>query len=126
MRRVVFAVVGLALGIGACALGLVFTSPLPRRAVRGHALRPGLPVVTAEAAPDAPARSQRTPRAAGGVTSGSAVRLPPSGTQEAGTGFWLTKSSGTRHNNAKCRYDETSNGRPCGPTEGRACRVCGG
>ena len=103
MRGVVFAVAGLALGVGAYALGLAFSSPQPRGAATGHVLRPGLPVFTAEATPGAPARPQETPRAVDGVTSGTDVRLLPNGTPEAGTNFRLTKSSGIRHN-AKCRH----------------------
>lgn len=38
---------------------------------------------------------------------------------------WLTTSSGVRHNST-CRYYRTSKGRPCGPDEGRACKICGG
>jgi len=36
------------------------------------------------------------------------------------TGYWLTTSSGKRHN-SKCRYYKTSKGRPCKPDEGTAC-----
>jgi hypothetical protein len=39
------------------------------------------------------------------------------------TGFRLS-STGKRHN-ARCRYF-SSNGRACGPSEGVACKVCGG
>jgi micrococcal nuclease len=39
--------------------------------------------------------------------------------------FWLTSSSGVRHNNG-CRYYKKSNGNPCGPNAGTACKVCGG
>lgn len=39
--------------------------------------------------------------------------------------YWLTISSGVRHN-SRCRYYHNSNGRPCGPNEGRACKICGG
>lgn len=38
---------------------------------------------------------------------------------------WITTSSGIRHNSS-CRYYENSKGRHCGPTEGRACKICGG
>ena len=41
------------------------------------------------------------------------------------TGYWLTISSGIRHN-SKCRYYMNSKGRFCGPDEGRACKLCGG
>jgi hypothetical protein len=39
--------------------------------------------------------------------------------------YWMTSSSGKRHNN-KCRYYGTSTGRQCGPGEGTACKICGG
>ncbi|MFC1596577.1 thermonuclease family protein [Planctomycetota bacterium] len=39
--------------------------------------------------------------------------------------FWLTSSSGVRHNSS-CRYYKKSNGSPCGPDAGTACKVCGG
>lgn len=38
---------------------------------------------------------------------------------------WLTTSSQKRHNK-KCRYYKETAGRPCGPTEGKPCKVCGG
>ena len=53
---------------------------------------------------------------------------PPAQTKSAvpaDTGYWLTIKSGVRHN-AKCRYYNHSNGRPCTKDEGRACKVCGG
>ena len=41
------------------------------------------------------------------------------------TDYWLTISSGIRHNSS-CRYYMNSKGRFCGPNEGRACKLCGG
>jgi sarcosine oxidase gamma subunit len=38
---------------------------------------------------------------------------------------WLSTSSGTRHN-ASCRFYRNTVGRPCEPTEGKPCKVCGG
>ena len=38
---------------------------------------------------------------------------------------WFTTSSGKRHN-IRCRYFKTTEGRPCGPDEGKACKLCGG
>lgn len=38
---------------------------------------------------------------------------------------WLTTSSGVRHN-ASCEWFGRSKGRPCAPTEGRPCTICGG
>jgi endonuclease YncB( thermonuclease family) len=43
----------------------------------------------------------------------------------AGGGYWITISSGVRHNSG-CRWYHNSNGRECGPSEGRACKICGG
>ena len=45
--------------------------------------------------------------------------LPP------GFTFWLTVSTGIRHN-ATCAMYQKSTGRPCPQDEGRACRICGG
>jgi hypothetical protein len=39
--------------------------------------------------------------------------------------YWLTTSSNTRHN-SKCRYYQQTKGRPCGPDEGKPCKLCGG
>lgn len=44
---------------------------------------------------------------------------------EQSTGYWLTSSSNKRHNR-NCRYFKNSNGRPCGATDGIACKICGG
>jgi hypothetical protein len=38
---------------------------------------------------------------------------------------WFTTSSGKRHN-SHCRYFKTTEGRLCGPDEGKACKLCGG
>lgn len=45
--------------------------------------------------------------------------------QPAGTGFWLTASSGIRHN-SRCTNYRNTKGRECGPNEGRPCKICGG
>lgn len=42
-----------------------------------------------------------------------------------GGDYWLTTSSGIRHN-SKCRYYKKSKGRPCNASEGRPCQKCGG
>lgn len=39
--------------------------------------------------------------------------------------YWMTTKSGVRHN-ARCRYYGKSNGMPCGPSDGRECKICGG
>jgi len=38
---------------------------------------------------------------------------------------WMTNSSKKRHNKS-CRYFKNSKGRMCKPTEGIACKICGG
>lgn len=51
-------------------------------------------------------------------------RNPPK--VDAGLGeHWLTTSSGVRHN-PTCKWFKRSNGRLCGPDEGRPCKLCGG
>ncbi|MGA2253496.1 MAG: hypothetical protein ABSG53_02450 [Thermoguttaceae bacterium] len=52
------------------------------------------------------------------------VSTPPV-QQETEQKYWLTIKSGIRHNSS-CRYYQNSKGRPCGPDEGRACKICGG
>ena len=47
----------------------------------------------------------------------------PSDQQE--TGYWMTASSGKRHNR-NCRYYKNSRGRFCRPDEGIPCKICGG
>lgn len=58
-------------------------------------------------------------------TSPSPVRLAPSKPSSAAVEYWITTSSGKRHNSG-CRYFQTSRGRPGGSTEGTACKICGG
>ena len=48
---------------------------------------------------------------------------PPGATEG---GYWLNLDSNTRHNSTCKWYQNTSAGRPCKATEGRACGVCGG
>jgi regulator of replication initiation timing len=38
---------------------------------------------------------------------------------------WFTTATGKRHN-SHCRYFKTTEGRRCGPDEGKACKLCGG
>jgi len=38
---------------------------------------------------------------------------------------WFSTSSGQRHN-SRCRYFKTTEGRLCGPDEGKRCDLCGG
>jgi micrococcal nuclease len=42
------------------------------------------------------------------------------------TTFWLNTSSGVRHNQRCEHFQKTKQGRFCGPTEGKPCRLCGG
>ena len=70
----------------------------------------------------------RTPPAAAGaqpsVPKQEGAPTPDVKAKDA-AGFWITSSSGVRHNE-KCRYFKTSKGRPCTKDEGRACKICGG
>ena len=54
----------------------------------------------------------------------SLVQTPTSSDQQE-TGYWMTTSSGKRHNK-NCRYYKNSKGRFCKPDEGIACKICGG
>ncbi len=61
------------------------------------------------------------------------VTAPVGGAQSAVTNpgsdspliYWLSASTGQRHN-SRCRHFKTSEGRLCGPEEGKACKLCGG
>jgi hypothetical protein len=77
----------------------------------------------------APGREAATlPKPTAGTASAkpavSAAPAPASLTVAAGS-HWLTTSTGKRHNN-QCPFFKASAGRPCTPTEGKACRNCGG
>lgn len=63
-----------------------------------------------------------SPQSRAGIPSSPRMETPAA-PQE--TGYWLTTASGIRHN-VRCRYYKNSNGRPCAPNEGRACKLCGG
>ena len=70
----------------------------------------------------------RTPPASAGAPSAPAKQEPapkPETKAKESDAFWLTTSSGVRHN-AKCRYFKTSKGRSAAKDEGRACKICGG
>jgi regulator of replication initiation timing len=71
------------------------------------------PTLPPQAYQSTPVRSQPVP---------STIQSPP---QTAAKQYWLTSSSSKRHNSS-CRYYGTSKGRACGPTEGVACKICGG
>ena len=55
-----------------------------------------------------------------GKDSGSVVEA-----EGEDTGYWLATNSKVRHNK-RCRNYRKVKGRPCGPTEGRPCKMCGG
>ena len=55
----------------------------------------------------------------------SPARVVPSKPSSAAVEYWITTSSGKRHNSG-CRYFQTSRGRPGEATEGTACKICGG
>lgn len=58
--------------------------------------------------------------AAGAKTDSQAEKPMPVGK------FWLNTSSNVRHN-AKCEwFNNASKGRFCGPSDGKACKICGG
>ena len=59
------------------------------------------------------------------VVSLSPQAAPQTPAPTASGSFWLTTSSGIRHN-SECRYFGKSKGRPCSATEGRPCQKCGG
>lgn len=44
----------------------------------------------------------------------------------ADVSHWLNSSSGIRHNRSCHQFGKSKGGRPCGPRDGRACKVCGG
>lgn len=54
-----------------------------------------------------------------------AAAAPTHGLVEPAARYWLSTSSGTRHNQ-NCRFYRNTVGRPCEPTEGKPCKVCGG
>jgi endonuclease YncB( thermonuclease family) len=73
---------------------------------------------TPAAAMEAAAQVQR-------VVSLSAEAAPQTPGPVASGSYWLTTSSGIRHN-GDCRYFGKSKGRKCSATEGRPCQKCGG
>ena len=55
----------------------------------------------------------------------SPARVVPTKPSSGAVEYWITTSSGKRHNSG-CRYFQTSRGRPGEATEGTACKICGG
>jgi micrococcal nuclease len=54
-------------------------------------------------------------------TTQPAPRGPPTSAK-----YWLNTSSSTRHNDGCRWFAKTKRGRYCGPTDGKACGICGG
>jgi endonuclease YncB( thermonuclease family) len=46
-------------------------------------------------------------------------------TTESQQSYWITESSNKRHNSG-CKYYKNSKGHSCGPSDGVACKICGG
>lgn len=72
----------------------------------------------------------REPSYSPAVGTNRPVTSVPGAIQRGGTSpesamYWMSTSSGLRHN-SRCRYYRNSNGRTCGPNEGKACGICGG
>ena len=81
---------------------------------KAYLLPKGEPLPPAEAPPDA------------SHLAGAAQReLPSAQPTDNALKYWLTSSSGKRHN-SRCRFYSTSRGVPCGPNDGTACLKCGG
>ncbi len=93
---------------------------------------------SASAATSAIARQPASPETtsampAGGGAPAVPVNMPVrqqattalAATAEKALGYWMTSSSGKRHN-THCRWYGNSRGRPCGQDEGIACLKCGG
>ena len=79
----------------------VSASDLASRKLKGNSLPP----------PVAP-----TPRQSQGIQPAPAVEQA----------YWINTKSGIRHNRNCKWFGNTVNGRPCGPTDGRPCKQCGG
>jgi hypothetical protein len=65
------------------------------------------------------------PEAVPAARSAANIIPPPASVTSQEAGYWLTTSTGKRHNK-RCRYYEHSKGRACGPGDGTACKACGG
>lgn len=75
-------------------------------------------------AADKPAGNTTAPAQPAQQEAVAPAQTTPAQPQEAT--HWLNTKSGIRHNQ-KCRYyGKGANGRPCQPTEGKACKICGG
>jgi hypothetical protein len=96
-------------------------APIPpwdwRKGVRGK----GASLDQSGKAPDGVGALNETGKDAGTLGTDTKTADPAQGGD-----CWLNTNSGVRHNKACKYFKNTSQGRPCGPNEGRACGVCGG
>lgn len=60
------------------------------------------------------------------TTPAPQIENKPAQTQNVEQVYWLNTKSGVRHNRSCRWFGNTTNGKPCGPNEGRACKQCGG
>ncbi len=84
-------------------------------------LTPRAPATAATPMPAAPGR----PPLKLAPMSAATAATPAPASESKSTSHWLTLSSNKRHNSG-CRYYKTGNGKPCGASDGVACKVCGG
>ena len=96
-------------------------------------LKPAVDQVQAEALASQQAQKEHAAKlnskSKSSATASAQIQASPSKdkvTTSASTGYWLNSKTGTRHN-SKCRYyQQGKNGAPCGPSDGKACKICGG
>ena|ERR1035441_1735055 len=72
-----------------------------------------------------PAQTTAQPQPTATPKAPSTSLQQPASSPTAAQGYWMTTSSGKRHNSS-CRYYGTTKGRACGPNDGTPCKVCGG
>lgn len=74
---------------------------------------------------EAPAEKMAAqPVAAPVVESSKQTARPQTRSVESGS-YWVSTNSNTRHN-SRCKYYQKSKGHSCGPSTGKACKICGG
>ncbi len=69
--------------------------------------------------------SDKTPSISKKVNYGNSIVHPKQSSVSFEQSYWLTVSSGVRHNKT-CGYFNDTKGRYCNKNEGRACKKCGG
>ncbi|MEQ8786223.1 MAG: thermonuclease family protein [Pirellulaceae bacterium] len=69
--------------------------------------------------------SERAARVADAPPREVEPRAPPAGSESAAH-YWLNTSTGARHNSSCRWFGNTKQGQYCGPSEGKACGMCGG